>query len=98
MQPTGFSDDFHVIYIVWKLKVELVTMQPVLTALKQRTFEKFVGKGENAWYPEFSPFPTMFSSLSKAMFSSLSKTEIAIRATANLLSANAFSLVVANIL
>ena len=53
--------------------------------LKMTTLQKTVGKGENAGVPAFSPFPTVFSTLSKR--------EIIIRGTYDLSSANTFNLV-----
>ena len=50
-----------------------------------KTLENTVGKGENAGMPEFCPFSTVFSTLSKR--------EIIMTATFNLSSANAFNLV-----
>ena len=54
------------------------------------TFWKHCRKRRKCWLPAFSPFPTMFSILSK--------TWIIILATMNLSSANAFNLVKAKIL
>ena len=51
---------------------------------KEKHFGKYCGKRRKCLLPAFSPFPTMFSTLSK--------TEIIILATFNLLSANAFNL------
>ena len=55
-----------------------------MTCLGKKPFQNIVGKGE-IWQPAFSPFPTMFSTLSK--------TEIIIYVTFILSSANAFNLV-----
>ena len=53
-------------------------------------FRKYFGNRRKCWTPAFSPFPMMFSPLSKR--------EISILATLNLSSASAFSLVAGEIL
>ena len=53
-------------------------------------FRKYFGNRRKCWTPAFSPFPMMFSPLSKR--------EISILATLNLSSASAFSLVGGEIL
>ena len=58
--------------------------------LKKEGFEKHCGKRRKCWQPAFSPFPTLFSTLSKK--------EYVILATFNLSSANAFKLVTSKIL
>ena len=57
--------------------------------MTEKVFKKKMGKGENADKPAFSPFPTVFSTLSKR--------EIIILAIFNL-SANHFDLVTSKIL
>ena len=56
----------------------------LLLTLRKTPLENIVGKGENAGKPAFSPFPTMFSTVSKTNFD--------FSVTYNLLSANAFNL------
>ena len=56
----------------------------LLTTLRKKPFENLVGKGENAGNYHFSPFPTMFSTLSK--------TNINFSVTFILSSAKAFNL------
>ena len=58
--------------------------------IEQITFENIVGKGEIAGKTAFSPFPTMFSTLSN--INSISQ------ATLKLWSANAYNLVLSKIL
>ena len=57
----------------------------LLTTPKEVGLGKHRGKRRKCWWPAFSPFPTEFSTLSKG--------EIVILSTFNLLSANAFNLV-----
>ena len=59
--------------------------------LKKKAFENTVGKGENAGNPLFLPFSTVFSTLSK-------REIIVILAMLNMLSANAFNLIMSKIL
>ena len=67
----------------------VLTHSHTMTPLGKKPFENIVGK-EKLLVQAISPFPTMFSTLSK--------TEIIIFVTFNLLSANAFSLVLSKIL
>ena len=61
--------------------LHFTTQSLLLPTLRKKPLENIVRKGENA---AFSPFPTMFSTLSR--------TKIMIVATFNLSSANAFNL------
>ena len=57
---------------------------PTFNDPKEEAFGKHCGKRRKCWQPAFSPFPTVFSNLSKR--------EIIICTTSNLLSASAFNL------
>ena len=79
-------------FVIWE-KVKRLTLYhtiPPFNNPKEEGFGKHCGKRRKCWLPAFSPFPTMFSTLSK--------TEILILATFILLPANAFNLVSSNFL
>ena len=68
----------------------VLTLYPTFNNPQKETFWKHYGKRRKCWYPAFSPFSTMFSTLSK--------TDTIIWATFILSSAITFSLVWSKIL
>ena len=75
------KEPFKIIFLVLLL---FTRQSRLLTTLKKKPFENTMGKGENASNQHSLFFPTVFSILSRR--------EIIILATCNLLSANAFNL------
>ena len=73
------------------LKKTLYHTIPTFNNPDKESFCKHCGKRRKCWLPAFSPFPSMFSTIS-------TKTEMIILAKLNLFSANAFSLVKAKVL
>ena len=57
----------HYTTILFSSFLLFTTQSRLLTTVRKKPFEN-VGKGEKCWYPAFSPFPTMFSTLPKPNF------------------------------
>ena len=75
---------------IFKCVLTLYHTIPTYNDPKEEGFGKHCGKRRKCWQPAFSPFPTVFSSLSKR--------EIIILAMFNLSSENAFNMITSKIL